>query len=101
MADNVVTCGKCAAERGETELRNMQAEFLRKAADGVFGYTLRIAKGREHHALMYQTNTRTFCGKELSFKPTIHYQEFSEAMAGPICVPCRIEIATIIQEAPE
>ena len=99
IPENALTCPTCARERGEAAFRDLQVEFLRKAASGEFSYALRVAKGVDRHVLMYSSYTRAFCGQELTGKPQIQYAPYNADTLVGICAACRTEIARVLEEA--
>ena len=99
IPDKALTCPDCATERAKPGMQAFQAAFLRKAADGVPNYTLRVARGSERHVLMYMSYTQTFCGRELKSKPQIAYEPLDADVLSRVCAGCRIEIKRALQEA--
>lgn len=99
MADNALLCPACTELQGfDKGFRLMQIEFLHKAMRGDYNYTLRVAKGREHHVIMYGMTSRTFCGEELPHKPPIYHQPYDEETLRKVCVKCRSVIAQFVEE---
>jgi hypothetical protein len=98
MPENVLVCPICAATRGEDAFRKLQLEFLRKAVNRDFSYSLRIAKGTEKHVLMYSSYSRTFCGTELEMRPQIQYEAYDEDTLAKLCAGCRSAIASMVEE---
>jgi len=93
-----LACPQCATERGEEAFRELQVEFLRKAANGEPNYTLRVARGGERHVLMYTSFTKAFCGKDLKAKPQIAYEPLGPDTLSKVCAGCRVEIKRALQE---
>jgi hypothetical protein len=100
IPDNVLACPVCAAKRGEQAFHDLQVEFLRKVVRGEYSYALRIAKVREHHVMMYSSQTRTFCGRHLE-TPQIRYEPYADDMFHSLCPDCRNVITSLIEEAKE
>ena len=97
IPDKAVTCPDCAAEKGEEALQELQVEFLRKAQNGDWNYTLRVAKGPERHAVLYSTHSRTFCGRVLKVRPQIKYETYDERTLASLCPACRVAIVSALQ----
>jgi hypothetical protein len=99
VPDKALACPTCANERGEKALQGLQPEFLKRAAKGQFSYSLRMAKGTEHHVLLYTSFTRTFCGQELKARATVVYTPYTEDGLAKVCTGCRIGIKSAMGEA--
>jgi hypothetical protein len=97
IPDKAVTCPECAAENAEKGLQEQQVEFLRKAKNGDWQYTLRVSKTPERHAILYRTHTRTFCGQELRTRPHIDYAPYTTDTLSKLCPACRAAIASALQ----
>jgi hypothetical protein len=98
MPDNLMMCPTCVAKKGDEAFRDLQVEFLRKVIRGEFSYSLRVAKSRERHVMMYASTTRTFCGLQLEASPNFKYEAYDTETLSHVCAGCRIEIARLVAE---
>jgi len=96
IPDNAVACLECYMEKREKGIQEQQAEFLRKARNGEWQYTLRVSKGTESHALLYPNHRRTFCGQELK-GPKIEHAPYTTETLSKLCPACRAAIAGALQ----
>jgi hypothetical protein len=99
VPDKAVSCPACAEAKSDDALRAMQAEFLRKAVNGEFGYSLRITKDFGQHVMMYTSWERAFCGAAFKTAPKLRYEAFSEGTLARICPLCRSAVADAVREA--
>jgi hypothetical protein len=97
IPEKAVSCLECAIEQNEKAVAEQQVEYLRKARDREWNYTLRVAKGTERHAMLYSTHSRTFCGRLLKGRPQVQHEPYSDQVLATLCPACRAAIARALQ----
>lgn len=95
IPDHAVSCPECLLEPAEKALQKLQVEFLLKARQGEWNYTLRVAKGPQRHALLYPKGARTFCGREVKTKEIEHLPYANDTLA-KLCPACRAAITSTL-----